>query len=368
MQTYLAIGGWTEPMRVNLLSDDTLFDRVFHNSAVGMVITTIDEGRYVQVNDAFARLLGYEPSELIGQPSPLLGLDNEEERNLVLGVLKRAGRLGDVPLTLTTRDGGQRVAIGSIQLEEIQGQRYFLSMIQDTTAQQAAEAQLRADEERLRIIAEVATDAIWDRDMATDAVAWSAGLGALFGFVEEADRPHTWWYEHVHPADREAVNAGIEAALASSDSSWTAEYRFRRADGRYATVLDRGHIIRDADGRPSRFIGAMVDITAPLQVVEAATRATLAERQRLARDLHDSVTQLLYSASLMAETARRHVLAHEHQQSLEYITRLSDLTRQSLRQMRMLVHELGPATPPDRANLARAARHWQEAAESIARV
>lgn len=332
-----------------------------------MVITTIDEGRYVAVNDAFARLLGYQPEELIGQPSPLLGLDNEEERNLVLNVLERAGRLGDVSLTLTTRDGGQRAAIGSIQLEEIGGERYFISMIQDATAQLAAEAQARADEERWRIIAEIAIDAFWDRDMATDGVIWNAGLGALFGFVEEADRPHAWWYNHVHPAEREAVNAGIEAAFASPHNYWTAEYRFRRADGRYANVLDRGYIIRDVDGRPTRFIGAMVDITAPLQVVEAATRATLAERQRLARDLHDSVTQLLYSASLMAETARRHVLAQEHEQSVEYITRLSDLTRQSLRQMRMLVHELSPAAP-ERVNLARAARRWQEAAEATVRV
>lgn len=354
-------------MRANLLSEYTLFDRVFRHSAVGMVITTIDEGRYVAVNDAFARLLGYEPQELIGEPSPLLGLNNEEERNLVLGVLEQAGRLGDVSLTLTTRDGGQRAAIGSIQLEEIGGERYFISMFQDATAQRAVEAQLRADEERWRIIAEIATDAIWDRDLATDAVAWSAGLGALFGFVEEADRPHAWWYEHVHPAEREAVDASIEAAFASPHNDWTAEYRFRRADGRYANVLDRGYIIRDADGRPTRFIGAMVDITAPLQVAEAAARAALAERQRLARDLHDSVTQLLYSASLMAETARRHVLAHEHQQSLEHVTRLSDLTRQSLRQMRMLVHELGPAAP-ERVNLARAARHWQEAADAVLRV
>jgi PAS domain S-box-containing protein len=265
-----------------------------------------------------------------------------------------------VPLTLTTRDGDLRPAIGSVQVEEIDGHRYFISMIQDAGALRAAEAKLHADEERLRILAEVTSDAIWERDLATDAVTWSPGLGALFGFVEEADRPHRWWRDHIHPAERDEVEASIEAAFASTANYWTAEYRFRRADGRYANVLDRGYIVRDAAGRPIRFIGAMVDITAPLQVAEAATRATLAERQRLARDLHDSVTQILYSASLMAETARRHVVAHDHEQSVEYIARLGGLTRQSLQQMRMLVHELEPAGSPDRTALLRAPRHWQE--------
>ena len=75
---------------------------------------------------------------------------------------------------------------------------------------------------------------------------------------------------------------------------------------RYANVLDRGYVLRDDAGHAVRFIGAMVDITAQIQVAEAAARAAQEERQRLARDLHEAVTQSLYSASLMAEAARRH--------------------------------------------------------------
>ncbi len=43
---------------------------------------------------------------------------------------------------------------------------------------------------------------------------------------------------------------------------WSDEYRFRRADGRYADVLDRGSVIRDARGRAARMIGVMLDISA----------------------------------------------------------------------------------------------------------
>ncbi len=49
--------------------------------------------------------------------------------------------------------------------------------------------------------------------------------------------------------------------IAGQAAGWGHEYRFGRADGSYAEVLDRGYTVRDADGRPLRMIGAMLDVT-----------------------------------------------------------------------------------------------------------
>lgn len=432
-----------------------------------MVITTLTEGRYVEVNRAYAELLGYEPEELLGQTFPMLSLVHEEERNLVMEVLRRAGKLADIPFLLRTRSGEIRTAIGSVQMEEIEGGLYLVAMlqdltdhdriqtallsaearfqtffqgiplpvivfdaqtlnildvnpaacrtygyshdqftrltmaslsppedlprllstmtglpdsgptpmgawrharregsvidvdmvtyafdldgrrtrlaiVQDITAQRATDEALRASEERLRLVADVTTDAIWDRDLSSDAVEWNRGLGSLFGFSLAEARPHDWWLQQVHPDDRDAVNATIDLVFASDQNYWTAEYRFRRADGEYVNVLDRGYVIRDETGKPARFIGAMVDITVQLHVAEVAARATQEERQRLARDLHEAVTQALYSTSLMAEAAQRHARASQMGASLDYITRLSELSRQALRQLRLLVYQLRP--------------------------
>ena len=130
------------------------------------------------------------------------------------------------------------------------------------------------------------TDAIWDRDLRTDAVQWSHGLNSLFGFAPEDSASHAWWRDHVHPDDREETEKNIDAFLATGDGYWASEYRFLCADGRYANVLDRGYLIRDEQDQPNRFIGAMVDITAQVQVAEAAARAAQDERQRLASDRH----------------------------------------------------------------------------------
>ena len=85
---------------------------------------------------------------------------------------------------------------------------------------------------------------------------------------------------HIHPEDRARVDASIHAAIdLRVADSWTDEYRFLRADGTYAEVLDRGHIIRSPDGRATRMIGAMLDLTR--RRTEAALQES-EERLRLA--------------------------------------------------------------------------------------
>ena len=138
-------------MQTGVLTPDTLFFRVFHDSPVGMVITTVTEGRYVEVNAAYARLLGYTVAELNDQSLALMGLEHEEERNMVLEVLRRVGKLGNVPLTLRTRAEEPRTCIASVQVEEIDGQPYLLFIVQDITEQEQAQAALRSSEQRFRL-------------------------------------------------------------------------------------------------------------------------------------------------------------------------------------------------------------------------
>ena len=475
-------------METSLFAATPLFHRFFRDSTVGMVITTTNDGRYADVNPAFARMLGYARDELIGRPFQVMGLGDSDVRGMVLNVLMNVRKLADVPLLLEARDGRAITCVASVQLEQIDDEPYFfliiqdlteqeqaleelrlsenrfrlffrsiplpllvfdeetyrildvnpvacelygysadeftalslsdlmtavdwaafrraaeadaahaprtisrqrlrngdvievevssdsvslddrrisLSIIQDVTEQRAIEAELRASQERLRIVADVTTDAIWIRDLATDEVTWSSGLGFQFGYDQSAGPTHGWWHAHIHPDDSAAVEASIQAAFASEADQWASEYRFCRADGTYANVLDRGRIFRDENGRAIRFMGAMVDITEPLQVAEAAGRAAHEERQRLARDLHESVTQSLYSLSLMAEAARRRYVEGDEPLSTEYVGRLGELSRQALRQLRLLVYELRPSQL-EQVGLTAALRHRLEAVEQRA--
>ena len=67
------------------------------------------------------------------------------------------------------------------------------------------------------------------------------------------------------------------------------------------------------------------------------------ERQRLARDLHDSVTQSIYSVTLFAEVSRRMTLEGNTEQVSEYLDELRETAQQALKELRLLVYELRPS-------------------------
>lgn len=81
-----------------------------------------------------------------------------------------------------------------------------------------------------------------------------------------------------------------------------------------------------------------------LQVRQIAQQAALmAERQRLARDLHDSVTQSLYSVTLFAQAIRSSADAGNLPLTRQYVGRLSEMAQRALKEMRWLIYELRPA-------------------------
>ena len=75
---------------------------------------------------------------------------------------------------------------------------------------------------------------------------------------------------------------------------------------------------------------------------QAQEVAVVQERQRLARELHDSVTQSLHSSALMAEAGQRLAGLGDLQRTQHYLTRLGEISQQALREMRLMVYELRP--------------------------
>ncbi|WP_121114434.1 PAS domain-containing protein [Croceibacterium ferulae] len=142
---------------------------------------------------------------------------------------------------------------------------------------------LRQIEQRYRLAARATNDAVWDWDFATNHVTWNAALEESHGYrLAEVEPTGDWWIAHIHPDDRARIDTSIHAAIDGGADSWSDEYRFRRADGSYASILDRGHVIRGGNGRATRMIGAMLDMTERQQ-----SRAALAiseERLRLATE------------------------------------------------------------------------------------
>ena len=175
-------------------------------------------------------------------------------------------------------------------------------------------AAVASGEERLRRVARVTSDAVWDWDLTTGDVWRSEGVGTLFGYAPDAvGHDAAWWLGRVHPDERERVVSGISAVIDGGGTLWSAEYRYRRADDSFADVADRADVIRDAKGQAVRMLGAMTDVSARKRA-EAELREQreiLAQSEKLA-----AMGQLLAGVAhelnnpLSAVIARAELLSH----------------------------------------------------------
>ncbi len=133
-------------------------------------------------------------------------------------------------------------------------------------AEQAAQA-LRASEQRLQLVISASNDAIWDLDLNSEDLVWNDRFATLFGYRPEDIEPGmASWNNRVHGEDKQRVLDSFHGLINSGGRYWSEEYRFRRSDGSYAYVLDRGYIVHDDTGRPVRMIGSMMDLTGRKQI------------------------------------------------------------------------------------------------------
>jgi PAS domain S-box-containing protein len=155
----------------------------------------------------------------------------------------------------------------------------------DRRERRQTEAALRESNERFQLVARATNDAVWDWNLLTDEVWWNESHSILFRYPLEASGSTAGvWIERIHPDDRARIHAEIHGAIDRGLTTWTGEYRYRRADGTYADVLDRGYVLRDGAGKPYRMLGSMQDITAYKQALSAVMQE---------RDFSDAVLNSL---------------------------------------------------------------------------
>jgi PAS domain S-box-containing protein len=182
--------------------------------------------------------------------------------------------------------------------------------IVDITDRRKALDALRESEERFRLLSRATNDAIWDWDLDTDTLWWNDGYFSLFGYARSDTPPDiSSWKGRIAESDRDRVTTGIRAAIDEGAESWSDEYRYRRADGTLAYVLDRGYVIRDDAGRAVRMIGGMTDLTERKRAEEQTLRAQRMESigtlaGGIAHDLNNLLAPMLMSVELLRASVR----------------------------------------------------------------
>ncbi len=202
--------------------------------------------------------------------------------------------------------------------------------------------------QHLALAAQATHDAVRVWSVATGDLSWPQGLEALLGFSPSSSTGTIgFWQKQLHPQDRARAGTAIHEALAGDSDHWTGEYRLRHSDGSYLDILERAYIARDGSGRPSQFVGSLMNITARKQLQDQLVRSQKFEAfgqlaGGVAHDFNNFLTTILgYSDLLLDELEMKGEIAEHIREIRGAAARASALTGQLLAFSRK--HPLAPA-------------------------
>ncbi len=152
------------------------------------------------------------------------------------------------------------------------------------------------ESEKFHLAAKLSFDVIWDWNLLTDEVFIGNGFQELFGHKIKhnkgtiADRRN-----HVHPDDKKGFEKGLHNAIESTSSHWEYAYQLLRADKTIAKVYDRASIIRQANGKACRMIGAMQDLSRKKELEEKRDQDIAGKRKRITE--YEENFKLIFNSS-----------------------------------------------------------------------
>ncbi len=153
----------TEQVRMEkaLRLSEEKFSKAFLASPYAIIISELEDGRLIEVNDSFLRIMGFSREESIGHTSQELGIwPNPKVRDEILGEIQKAGRVQCKEIVIRTKEGTELIVNYSAELIQLGGRSRLLSVCEDITQRKIAENELRRlsgqllrlqDEERRKI-------------------------------------------------------------------------------------------------------------------------------------------------------------------------------------------------------------------------
>ncbi len=285
-----------------LRDNESRFRTVFYNAAVGILVTD-NTGHFMEGNTKLFEMFGYSREEF----SQLTNLnithpeDVDISRDRVQQVATGLIDSYHLEKRYVRRDG--RMFWGDLYVSprrDLNGKILdFTGIIIDINERKRTEAALRQSEERFDLAMRGSNDGVWDWNMEVNQLYWSPRLRQILGWTADDMLSIELFNRSIHPADIARVWQKITAYLNQQTSGFEASFRVQHRHGPYVWMLSRGTAVWNAQAKPIRMVGTLMDISPQKQAEEelrlAKETAELANRAKsifLANMSHELRTPL----------------------------------------------------------------------------
>jgi PAS domain S-box-containing protein len=244
------------------------YELAFKHSPVGICISTLQDGRYVEVNEVYSSFLGYRRNELIGRTSAEIHLwvDPAERDALLRSVAEKGAVVG---FELRFRDKQGKIHWGAVAaaVVAIGGQSFLLTQTQDITEKKNIEREFSKTESRYRLLADHITDTILTLDLNLRPTYISPSAYALTGYTPDEIQSMKV-EDFVDEQTRKTFYAVLaeeleKEKLAGQDPhrSRVVQYQHTCKDGSKKWVEAKVSFLRDEQERPVGIVGVLRDVT-----------------------------------------------------------------------------------------------------------
>ncbi|MGE5799308.1 MAG: PAS domain S-box protein [Syntrophaceae bacterium] len=315
VQTQSVQGMWDEKPALFINSKDITelalsedkFSKAFDTSPILLSISTLDEGRFVDVNRSFLSTLGYAREEVIGRTFSELSLfEATTQYDNIVGTLMETGALRQLIVVIRDRNGRNLICEFNAQLIGITGKSHMLAVVTDITERTESQLQLKILSDRLQLAIQTANAGIWSWDIVNNELSWDERMFHLSGIPPEPfGRNSQFWQKVIHPDDLPALLRAMQRAIRGK-ADFNHECRLIWPDGSIRHIKGNAAVQRDDRGSPVYMVGMSWDITEYRQALEAAQQANRIKSQFVANMSHEirtPLTGVLGITSLLADTS-----------------------------------------------------------------
>jgi diguanylate cyclase (GGDEF)-like protein/PAS domain S-box-containing protein len=251
-----------------LQASEEKFALAFRSAPGPATISTVADGRLLDVNDAFVTVMGYGADEVRGRSTVELGLWGEaRERERMVALVQRDGVVRDFEYSFRTKAGELRTGLFSAARVELGGEPCLLGLTNDITERKRAERAMRESEERSQTILETIEDGYYELDTAGKFTACNAALERLL--ARSANHLIGSSYRDVVDAEYAARAQDVLSEVYASGTPQRTEWVIVRADGQRRGVEASVAPVRDAAGWIVGYRGMIRDATERLHTARA---------------------------------------------------------------------------------------------------